>query len=589
MKINIFLTCQIIVFYSCTFGHVGKYLIFQPLHRQLMNLRSVSLPLLTLLSVGYLQASVFNVSLINDEEENENFNGMPNITTSNSFTRPIGAFPGSFASLGINDVLVPSTRIINPPIPTPMPESNPTACPSFTSNVIAPIPLDVFNEDNLERPLKKARSEAHALEPDLEKYIQAELSYYGYKKAERRDSLRKTIEFIAKNDYEGFLAHEPVFEAAFKHGYHLFKRGPNKADYMMHYFVRFGATKFLESHSYMGRSADKDTNLESAYEHLIATKPLDVLFVFLKRGRHLKDESVMKAISGAARKRYPDLHFLDYTVFEIDSSGLRSEQFESALKIFKAKTEKDKLKHLTELFNAFKDYIPGPHFSHARFLEVPFRYEEYFLSLDIELQYFLAKLAIVNGDLDKLTRIIELVPELATYNSEGNLFTYAVRMVQMQIIKFFMEIVPELVGVEADDKCSPIGISIEYEKLSFLDVFESSGYDFSKEIHYEGSLLSPIQIAFMLKKPRIFAYFLAKIGPDEALNQLMRYYGDRNKIMHHAMVSCTSVELVLILRDKLGFDLKDTNYFYRGMTGNASIFLETNSFTFNFIKSKLDL
>lgn len=219
-------------------------------------------------------------------------------------------------------------------------------------------------------------------------------------------------------------------------------------------------------------------------------------------------------------------------------------------------------------------------------MEIPFRYEEYFMSLSIELKYHIAKLAIFNGDLDKLTRIIELVPDLAVHTLKENLFLVAVDYNKPNIVQFFLDIVPELVSLETEKSTSPLGLALESEKLDILKVFEDFGVDFMEEIRFRGNLFTPLRLALEFKKPKTFQFLLNRFGVENVSDQLMQAYGSRNEIMTRAMRPDANCNLVKILRDSLGFDLND-QYTFGEKRGNVMIFFDKKDYYY--IKFKSDL
>lgn len=587
-------------------------------------------------SVGNIHASWFSMDLI--DKEDENINMMPNITTSSNCARPIGTAPmSSLASTGTG--ISPEAASVVPLLstakssnnclditPSPglmpisfhyhscsaAPNSNVSSfCPSSEPHYIADGSLKrsrnatyIEGEDvelstkfspsssngtltptsrnhfvaSSERSFKKIRQDIHIFEEDLESYIQAEIKYCGFSKAAKQIALRNVIEFIANNDYEGFLAYKYNFVNAFNFPYHLFKRGAsNKFDYMMHYIIRFGATNFIDSWSYSRRIASKESNIGDAFKHLIATKSVDVVIAFLRSGHHLNQENVMNTINTEVKIRHPNLHFFDYIVFELDLYSMRSVQFEIAVKIFESTSEEMKLCHLTEFLASSKRFMTGFHIKQTRLLEIPIRFEKYFMSLDIELQFYLAQLAILGNDLEKLTTIIELVPALASYNSNSGdtLFSYATRFIgkYSQILQFFTDIVIELVN---EGENSPLLNSIKRDDVDNLKIYEAGGFDFTQKLQYKGQLMTSIQLSFELRKLDTFNFLLNKIGAENVLDEFMQIYGSRNEIMSRAMRHI-STDLVKILRDKLGFDL-NAEYTFKSKTGNVLVFIDNDNY-----------
>lgn len=513
---------------------------------------------LALSSLCTLEASILNLSKLKNDERSASF---PKIMVSNRTVRMFGT---------ASPVVEQAPTLVPPPllpitVVSPKESLKPSVTPKRSGALI-----------------KRTRDESHTIEQNIEKYIQNELAYNAFKKDEKRVALRLAIEFIAENDYKGFEAFGPQFEAAFGREYHMFKRGPNKVDYMMHYIIRFGATNFITSWCYANRNANEDSNIEGAFEHLIATKPLDALFQFLRDRRHVGRDSVQKAISNAVKKRYPDLHFLDHIVFDSPSF------FDDAFKIFEAKSEAKKLEALTGYLKEWKNVAIVPHERQLKILEITFRYRDYFVNLNVDLRFYLAQLAIANDNIDALTKIFDLDPELIFYFRETTLFAFAAARRAANMIKFFMEIVPELATTNVDGNLSPVALSIQIDVVNNLNVFEECGVDLSQAITYKDNLCTPVQLAFLERSFRTFNYFVDKYGSQYVMAQLLEKFGSTNEIMKHVARPEVRIGLIETLRDKLGFNLND-GYYFEGQTGNIFIFMDVSDSWREYYNEKLNL
>ena len=280
--------------------------------------------LFAFLSFEKLQGSVFNLESI--EEENL-FNGSPIITASITAARAIGVWPNAAKPTSVSETVVPNSSTTVPLTLTPVSVSK--------KSTIIPV--------NNERPAKKSKKDGHNHQQNVELYIQAEIAFNGYKKPEKKVALKRVLELIAANDYNGFLNYENEFKEAFGNGYTKFKRGQDKVEYMMHYIIRFGATNLLNLSCYIKYNSKENSEIEEAFENLIATKPLDIVLKFIQNRSYVN--KVSEAISKAIQKRYPDLHFLDYFVFEI--CAFTSDSYDYSIKIFEAKSEEEKFANLT--------------------------------------------------------------------------------------------------------------------------------------------------------------------------------------------------------------------------------------------------
>jgi hypothetical protein len=403
-----------------------------------------------------------------------------------------------------------------------VPNFQPSSGPSPTA---LQLPNTLSGSLNNERVPKRAREET-PIDPETEIYINREVWMAQHRKPEKKDALKKVIELIARNDYEGFKDHEPVFKEVINRNYLNYERRYR----MFYYIIRFGATNFLCSPLYLkcSREFNENSNIEAAFDHLIKTKTFNVAIEFIFSCRF--SGSVTKIISVAIKARYPNIHFLDLAAFEFDHlvSPMIIKDFYKSIHI---ENEQEKLIHFTKcLKKNSAALLRKSHYSHARYVEAFFKFSEYFLSVDIDIRILIAKFAILNRQIDCLTKIIELDPFILT---SVKLFTFATRCQCTESFKLFMEIIPEYATLESGEP-SPIAWSIYMESLSNIKTFYECGYDFTQEIEYYGEIITPIQLAFKLKRSVVFCFFIEKFGKEIVLAELLKVYGTEYEIFKKA-------------------------------------------------------
>jgi hypothetical protein len=416
---------------------------------------------------------------------------------------------------------------------------------------------------NNERVPKRTREETDAvLDREARDFIDAEVRSYRYRKAEKYVVLRKAIELIARNNYEEFEAYEPDFSAEFKCKYQSFKKGAHNADYMIHYIIRFGATNFLQSPLYCKKNSELNeySNIEAAFDHLIRTKPFEVAMKFIRAMLHMHRESVTKSISAAMEARYPNLHFLDFVVFEIDHSKIFRVKASESFIIMETGNEEEKLKHfsifLIKLSNdLFFGGIGRAHHSFIRYLKAFFKYSEYFMSLKIDIRVIFAKLAILNEDLDSLSKIIDMDPKIILYNQSDSLFAFAARSQCSKTFQFFMDIVPEHATLPSAEH-SPIAWSISTDSLDSIKAFDDCGFDFTQDIRHSRNMTTPIELAFKSKRVDVFNFFIDKFGKEFIMAKLLQVYGSEYEIIQQASSGYfQSEEFLLILDNRFNLNL----------------------------------
>jgi hypothetical protein len=418
---------------------------------------------------------------------------------------------------------------------------------------------------NNERVPKRTREETDnaVLDREIRDFIDDEVRSYRYRKAEKYVVLRKVIELIARNNYEEFEAYEPDFVAEFKCKYQSFKKGAHNADYMIHYIIRFGATNFLQSLLYCKKNSEFNeySNIAAAFDHLIRTKPFEVAMEFIRAKYHMNCESVTKSISAAMEARYPNLHFLDFVVFEIDYSRIFLIKSSEYFIIMQTRNEEEKLKHFTSFLmnfsnNLFYARYGRAHHSYTRYLKTFFKYSEYFMSLKIDIRVIFAKLAILNEDLDSLSKIIEMDPKIILYNQFDSLFAFAARSLCSKTFQFFMDIVPEHATLHAADY-SPIACSVLNDSLNNIKAFDDCGFDFAQDIRHSGNITTPIKLAFKSKSVDVFNFFIDKFGKEFIMAKLLQVYGSEYEIIQQASSGLNRTDkFLLILKNRLGINLK---------------------------------
>jgi hypothetical protein len=439
------------------------------------------------------------------------------------------------------------------PLASPLPSSSPLQLSSTLSGSL-----------NNERVPKRAREETDAvLDRETRDFIDDEVRSHRYKSPERCDVLRKAIELIAQNNYYEFIAYEPDFVEEFKCKYRQFKKKPGKAYYMIQYIIRFGATNFLQSPLYCKsqKEVDEISKFEDAFDHLIRTKPFEVAMQFIRTMWFMNNESVTKSISAAMEARYPNLHFLDFVVFEIDYSQIFSIKACDFHKIIETRNEEEKLNHFTIFLMKLSNdlFIGGrgrAHYSYIRYLKAFFKYSDYFMSLKIDIRVIFAKLAILNEDLDSLSKIIEMDPKIILYNQFDSLFAFAARSRCLKTFQFFMDIVPEHATLPPADY-SPIAWSISTDSLDNIKAFYDCGFDFAQDIRNSGNITTPIKLAFKSKSVDVFNFFIDKFGPEFIMAKLLQVYGSEYEIIQQATSGFTrNDKFLLILKNRLGINLK---------------------------------
>jgi hypothetical protein len=427
---------------------------------------------------------------------------------------------------------------------------------------ISPIqlPSNISGSLNNERVPKRAREETDAVfDRETQDYIDAEVIYL-HKNPGKCAVLRKAIELIAQNNYKEFIAYEPNFVEEFKCKYRQFKKKPGKAYYMIQYIIRFGATNFLQSPLYCKsqKEVDEISKFEAAFDHLIRTKPFEVAMQFIRTMWFMNNESVTKSISAAMEARYPNLHFLDFVVFEIDYSQIFSIKVCDFHKIIATRNEEEKLNHFTNfLMKLSKDLFIGghgrAHYSYNRYLKAFFKYSEYFMSLKIDIREMFAKFAIINEDLDSLSKIIDMDPEIIFHNQFDSLFAFAARSRCAKTFQFFMDIVPEHATTAVGCNYSPIAFSVFTDSLNNIKAFDDCGFDFSQDIRHSGNITAPIKLAFKSKSADVLNFFIDKFGKEFIMAQLLQVYGSVNEIIQQASSGFTrNDKFHLILKNRLG-------------------------------------
>jgi hypothetical protein len=409
------------------------------------------------------------------------------------------------------------------------------------------LPNTLSGSLNNERVPKRAREET-LFDPETENYINREVKMTKYRKPEKIDALRKVIELIAQNDYEGFSHHEPVFKAAFYNRDYL---NCERRYRLFYYIIRFGATNFLRSPMYLKCSRElnvysSSSNIEAEFDHLIRTKTFNVAMKFIFSMRH--KDIVTKSISASMKARYPSFHFLDLAIFELEFDHLVAPLIKDFFNLIRIKSEQEKLIHFTNcLKKNSAALLRKSHYSHARYVEAFFKYKNYFLSADIDIRILIAKFAILNKHMYSLNEIIELDHAVLT---SVELFTFATRCQFTESLKLFMEIIPEYATLESGEP-SPIALSIYMGSLSNIKAFDESGFDFTKEIEFSSKMTTPIQLAFKIKSATVFEFFVDKFGKDIILAQLLKVYETECEIIKQASSFPKSQKLFSILKYRL--------------------------------------
>lgn len=382
----------------------------------------------------------------------------------------------------------------------------------------------------------------------LYQYIDDEILSYNFRvnSQEKKDQLRKTLLFILNDDYQGFLADKPNFLEVFCKNNCSIRKG-FRHDMIPYYAVRFGASSFLtSSRSKLNRL---DLNFGEALVMLVNTRPLSYLFKIMSSSFHAfierKQFDEMKA---AVQEQYPDLHFLDFLA--IDMFCISRDEATIAISIINAQSENLKLSALTKLLNYQRTQVIIESFDFTRLNQISLKYPQYFSALNPETQFYLGLCAIVSNNTLAFESMISLAPNMLLIRNNietrsvpidsfyPTLFHAAVHFNKIDFIPLFMDLVPELVTFNENDKSnSPLDWAIHRKKFDILDAFYSYGFDPYAVKHSNAIFedINSLQYCFFWSKTESFKYFLSKVGKQRALDDLFKLFGSKAAILKYTI------------------------------------------------------
>jgi hypothetical protein len=409
----------------------------------------------------------------------------------------------------------------------------------------------------------------------MENYAQQEKVLYGFQKMSDIGQIYKAINFIISDDLSGYHAY---FES--KCNILLLERNGIRG-YFAHYFVRFGAVKFIESVHPSIFSRWDILEFEEAFEFLIQSKPLLVVLNVLSHIRFIKAKH-MKSLIKSIKNNHPELHFLDYLAFELRARNEPLITYTSQL--LRASGYDSKLSVLTQILMVMIRYPPGSGLEFLRLVEIPIRYPSYFSGLADEIRFFIAQLSICNGNLEVFELIIDQDPQFllqtlpltALIVNCPTLFHLAVYFKQTHFMPFFMDTVPEIATSVIDGNISPFYLAVTLQHIEIIKAFESSGITFEQKIVYEMKNQNALQYAFSRSLPVSFEYFSSKIDRNEALGYIFSIFHSEENILAHALKkhSVHDFAMARLLVDKFGFNLTSTRYYIGTLVGTAVIFVK---------------
>ena len=411
--------------------------------------------------------------------------------------------------------------------PVPAPTSNPT--PVFQGS-----PMNNYYPPNISN--------------ELDGYVYREVGSYNFRKLNRKHLLRKLIVDIAKNDYVSYKDNENKFIEEFGVTYTGYKIGG--VNYVHHYIIYFGATNFAEVIRIRPKSNFDEMDLDKAFENLINNKPKDTLITIFGSACVWMLEKEQKQVCDLVRAKYPDLHPLDYLYFEFPRTYLLNITHD-LLKIFEAPTEEEKLAELKNFLIRYQssfDFLQ--HFGLNRLLIIPSMYPELFQGLQDGCKLCLAKVAVVNDDLEALVQIVQYNPDilLMKFNVDYTLFDLAVRLNKKRIVPLMINLVPELaIAPEASGKNSIYKMLIIDDNLEMIKCFEEAGFSSEAKV-LDGK--NAIQVAFELGVPKLITHFIETLERGLFLEYLVEVYGSVSEIINHATQHFIP-NFVAIIRDKL--------------------------------------
>ena len=421
----------------------------------------------------------------------------------------ISSNAGQITNAKLANSTSPNQNSVNPSTFTSVPGTSQTA-----AKVVAPI-SSRYNRFGFR----------HDDEAFLEAYINTERFSYNSPVFEFREQVGKLLNLLAKNNYSGYLICRTTIANSLGEKFeHLIKFGIN---YLPYYIIHFGATNFLHLLDLFKINLET-MNLFLPYVNMIYSKPYPVMTQIMKVS-HWIPEKTQKIFCDSIRIKYPSLHPLNYFFFE--STHLGSDSVELTHKILMGKNNNEKLHHLQQ-FLELNSKLRNEHLTHFCFLmlsSIPISYQEFFMNLPIELKFFLAKIAVIQGDIVALVQISELVPELLVYHENGKtLLDLVVKCRKICLLNLFLTLAPEVALYSGSGRAISIYESlIIADDVEMVTEFESCGISWSKKSI--GSK-SAIQVAFEKECIGLVKHFIFNVSKEILVSNLIETYETVEKV-----------------------------------------------------------
>jgi hypothetical protein len=416
----------------------------------------------------------------------------------------------------------------------------------------------------------------------IKSYIRAESLLYGFSEEKDIRVLQKAIWFIANNDFSGFHCNLRLFKDMLGICPLSLERNGVRG-YFAHYYIRFGATRFVDSNHPIICSKHVELEFGEAFVFLAESKPIETVLRVL-RYVYDKNQQDLKNLVISIQNIHPDLHFLDYLAFEFRPINIKILTLAREI-LFDATEEEAKLNVLTRILDILVKDPPGAELEFVRLIEIPKRYPRYYMELSEEVRFFLVQLSVCIGDLDVFEMLIEMDPEFLLRVStrpiyftlsSSNLFHFAVYYNQDHFVPFFMETIPELATAKVNGSTSAFDFALSLDRVRIVESMDPYQFTYAHRIIEFIFSMNAFQYSFMNRNPETFSYYLTKMTRNEAVDNLYNVFGGFEAILKHGLKrhDTHKFRIARILVDQLGIDLINHRYYNGRISGGAVIFVD---------------
>ena len=407
--------------------------------------------------------------------------------------------------------------------------------------------------------------------------IEMEVSNSSYNTNGKRAQFKKTLEFIALNDYKLFVEDEINFKNEFKKSYKSYKT-TEKGLFILRYIIMFGSFNLLRI---FGREPIEISDyFIPHYRFLIFSKPFDTFLRFILSCDHFKySPEVLKFITDTIYLKHPDLPVFLKNILQL----IGVIKFDSIKKFtFNPPETVEDFEEFTIEFGRLKSGLKGYEVLRSLVSE---KSQLYANSRNKFVKFVYIKSVLFNDDIGLLAYLLSLDEEMLLYVGENccqfgykyftTIMLEALNRNSLKCLEHLLENFPGLATATNGQFLMPLEAIMCHEfAYEIYALFDKYHFHVYRIMQVDGVSMHLLEAAFYYSNLTAFIYYTNQVGINTAKFMVKSMWTDKESILatilghRHRF----NIQFIKYIVELFGINLNDT-YTYNSREGNAIIFM----------------